>query len=256
MYGNIDMENFQKNHVPLATLGRFFLDNFLPDYIQRIVYIDGDTWFPRDPASLIEAVIPEGRFAAAEDRLYLRQKNNPFNSGKEIRAYLKKIGVDEKKGYFNAGVFAVSRSTWRVLADEAFAFFLQNTGDCIHHDQSALNAVMGDRRLRLSAKWNFQTPYCHFGIESAIQPCIYHFNQFPKPWMGDCEPWRNMYEEYREALKPFSTLNLPLKTVDKLTADQHNEFVRKKYRFLRLPIASSLLTWFVGHNQLERRAWM
>jgi len=51
--------------------------------------------------------------------------------------------------------FAVSRSTWRLIAAEAYKFFVENIAACKYHDQSALNAVVGKRRLRFIASLEF-----------------------------------------------------------------------------------------------------
>src|SRR6202041_3509581 len=101
-------------------------------------------------------------------------------------------------------------------------FFKNNMGICKFCDQSALNAVMGDRRLRLSLKWNFQSPARFMGVEDNIDPAIYHFTQYAKPWMGECKPWQNVHAEYREALKPFDGLALPIKKLDRAEVNAHN----------------------------------
>ncbi|NJM35459.1 MAG: hypothetical protein HC850_12955 [Rhodomicrobium sp.] len=254
--GEFDAGDFNKTHVTPTALGRFFLDRGLPDRIERIVYIDGDTLIRRDPSALIEAVVPEGKFAAAEDMVSFRYSRFTPR-GRLKMAYLDGIGVHPPtQGYFNSGVFAVSRKSWRVIADDAFRFFIRNIKACEYHDQSALNATVGDRRLKLSLKWNFQTPYRFLGIEKFIEPCVYHFHSFPKPWMGECQPWPEIHAEYRAAVKPFESLNLPLKTLSEEALAGHNTLNWRKKLLLKSPLAGKVALMHLGIADYEKNAWL
>jgi lipopolysaccharide biosynthesis glycosyltransferase len=254
-FSGFDAEKFKKSYLSTATLGRFFIEGQLPPSCKRIVYIDGDTWIRRDPSPLIDAVVPEGRFAAVEDMLTFRC-GNLTSYARSIKEHFNSLGLQRKFGYFNTGVFAVSRDTWRGLAAEGYRFFLENTAACTYHDQSALNAIMGDRRLPLSLKWNFQTSYRHLGIEKTVKPCIYHFSQFPKPWMGVCAPWEDIYPDYQAALVPFSSLQLPIRTLSAETINAHNAFVRKKFLPLKLPFVANLIALTSGIVSLESKTWL
>jgi lipopolysaccharide biosynthesis glycosyltransferase len=74
-FSEFDADKFNKSYLSAATLGRFFIEGLLPPSCRRIVYIDGDTWVRRDPSPLIDAVVPDGRFAAVEDMLTFRSGN-------------------------------------------------------------------------------------------------------------------------------------------------------------------------------------
>jgi lipopolysaccharide biosynthesis glycosyltransferase len=171
--------------------------------------------------------------------------------------YLAGIGVDPRKsGYLNSGVFAVSRTTWRGIATEAFQFFVNNIAACLYHDQSALNAIIGDRRLPLSLKWNFQTPYRYLGIENHIRPHIYHFHSYPKPWMGPCEPWKDIYAEYQMAATRFSALKLPIERLDDAASESHNRINWRKRLLLGSPLAGKIALMHLGINSYEKQAWL
>lgn len=251
-----DIKNFASSHVTPATLGRFFLDRGLPDHIKRIVYIDGDTLIRRDPSALIKAVVPEGKFAAVEDMVSFRY--NPANPRGRIKmSYLKGIGVHPPtQGYFNAGVFAASRNTWAEFAGEAFKFFIQNTKACEYHDQSALNASVGNRRLKLSLKWNFQTPFRFLGIEKYIEPRIYHFHSYPKPWMGPCQPWAEIYAEYQLAVQPFASLNLPLKKLSEQEVADINQLNWRQKLLLRSSLIAKYALLQLGIRKYQKEAWL
>ncbi len=48
-------------------------------------------------------------------------------------------------------------------------------------------------------------------MEKEIGPRIYHFTQSGKPWMGECEPWKEIHPLYREFMDSIQPLELPYK---------------------------------------------
>jgi len=251
VYSNFDPKQLHRSHLPTAALGRFFLEGLLPDVHRRILYLDGDTWIRRDPSPLIEANIPDGKLAAVEDEAYFRYFN-PSPDGRELRSYFAQLGIKWRNGYFNSGVLAASRSTWRSIMAEAHEFFAANTAACRFLDQSALNAVADNRRVRLSLQWNFQTNFRYLGIEKRIDPVIYHFNGFPKPWMGACERWTDMYEPYQQAAQSFASLNLPLTRTTHDIIASRNKWALRKYRALKSPLLARLASICLGVDAYEK----
>lgn len=232
-FPNAEWAKANKTHVPLATLGRFFIDDLLPEATRRLVYLDGDTWIRQDPSALIETVFDDGRFAAVEDITFF-SRNDITGHGRSVRRYLAGLGIDADKGYFNAGVFAVSRRTWRAVAAEALQFFKYNTSACRYHDQSAMNAVVGDRRIRLSPRWNFQTPFRYWNVDTQVDPVIYHFSQAPKPWCGPVLPWAELFEPYEHELERFNSLGLPLNRLSSEAIVAANKHAHRQMQRLRL----------------------
>ena len=252
----IDKDRLSTTLTPLATFGRFFMEDLLPRSCRRLVYLDGDVLCVRDPTALIEAVVPEGRFAAAEDTIFYRQTIGIGSTARKIRNYYSDLGLKSDAGYFNAGVFAVSRDTWKSVAQDAYLFFLHNTDICKSFDQSALNVVVGDRRLRLSAKWNFQTQMKIWQVDSLLDPHICHFNRYPKPWMGRSEPWTEIYEHYQAAVAFLAPLDLPLDTLSPEQTAQYNASTDRTYYYLRLPLASRAALRCMNFAHIEGKAWM
>lgn len=200
-----DPSRYARTHVPTSALGRFFLADYLPSRYQRIIYLDGDTWPVADISELIDYRPPEGKVIAAEDALYFFH-SNAGSMGANAREYLKGLQIDGEKGYFNSGVLLATVTTWRHIMSDALAYFLANIEKCRYHDQSALNAVAKGRRVRLSPKWNFVSPYRHWGVEAMVRPHIYHFVGAAKPWMGKCEPWSTIYDMYMADFRKFEYL--------------------------------------------------
>jgi lipopolysaccharide biosynthesis glycosyltransferase len=203
-YSAFDHRLFNKTHVPIASIGRFFMMDAVPDIYDRILYLDGDTWPTGDPLQLLEAALPQGCIGAAEDRTYFRRHElGPV--GQKTRAYFSNLGIDGNAGYFNAGVLLADAPTWRSLCADAFAFFLKNTARCAYHDQSALNAVAEKRRVRLAPQWNFANIYLEWKLKYTRPPQILHFSGGEKPWQIPFHPY---YETYADLFAPLTHLGL------------------------------------------------
>jgi lipopolysaccharide biosynthesis glycosyltransferase len=237
-FSGVDWERSKKvygGRMPIATLGRFFLNDLLPSHIRRLVYLDGDTWIKDDPSAFIETFFPSGKFAAVDDTFFFcRNDLSPY--GANVRSYFRGLGIDGGRGYFNAGVFAVERNSWRDIADQALRFFCNNMEICRFHDQSALNAVVGARRIRLSPAWNFQTHYRLWGTEARVNPAIYHFTLAEKPWAGPVQPWADVFSLYLPELTRFAPLGLP---VERLTEEKVRAANSEGWRSGKWPLLSS-----------------
>jgi lipopolysaccharide biosynthesis glycosyltransferase len=209
-----DVANVSKTHVPLSTLGRLFLHEFIPDTYDTLLYIDGDTWIMGDITPLVTFQPPERKICAAEDPSFF-YRHDIGTTGRRVRAYFSGLGLDGDQGYFNAGVLVSSLATWREIAGDAFAFFCANVERCLFHDQSALNAVAQSRRVKLSSKWDFMTDFRFWNVESAIEPRIFHFTGFPKPWMGEFFPWSDMSTKYACAFDALQATSFAANPLDK-----------------------------------------
>jgi lipopolysaccharide biosynthesis glycosyltransferase len=214
-----ETRNVNKTHVPLSTLGRLFLHEFIPDKYDTLLYMDGDTWISGDITPLVTLRPPKRTICAAEDPSYFYRRDLGAN-GRRVRAYFSGLGLDGNRGYFNAGVLLSSLSTWREVAGDAFRFFCENVDRCLFHDQSALNAVAQGRRLKLSNKWDFMTDFRYWNVEASIEPKIYHFTGFPKPWMGDIFPWSDMSAKYVAAYAALGPTSFTFKALDRLLLTQ------------------------------------
>jgi hypothetical protein len=163
--------HWNAGHVPISSLGRFFLPAYLPARYRHVVYIDGDTQITGDVRPLVLYDVPEGFVAVAPDCGWMRRYAWLFKE-----EYLRGLGLRNPADYFNAGVLAFARPTLESTMREAMDFFLANSTLCRFHDQSALNAVMRDRKLWLSPRYNFLAPYRDTGLERIFEPVIRHFN--------------------------------------------------------------------------------
>lgn len=207
-FGN---DKFNATHVPHATLARFLISEFFRDQDADILYVDGDTLFVQDPKELLDIPAPEIGLLAAEDQSYF-YANDYGKTGKNISAYFANIGVNAEQGYFNAGVMKFRAREWVKISKECLSFLENNLSICQYHDQSALNAVAGRKRIRLSPIWNFKPSYRNWGISA--EPKLLHFVGGDKPWMGKLQIWSELYPVYMKAVERRRHGSFLLKTWD------------------------------------------
>ena len=224
-FSGFDHAAYNKTHVPMSTLGRFFMLDAVPDRYDRILYLDGDTWPVGDLQALLDTDLPAGTIGAAHDRNYFR-RNELGPVGKKTRAYFSGLGIDGDAGYLSAGVLLTDPKTWQEVTTDAFAFFVENTARCLYHDQSALNAVVGKRWSRIAPQWNYASSYMEWGLKPAAPPQILHFAGGDKPWALPFHPY---YSDYAKAFAPLLKLGLPTRqyTRQELQALERRARLRK-----------------------------
>ncbi|WJR81405.1 glycosyltransferase [Bradyrhizobium sp. NP1] len=206
-----DNENFNKTHVPYSALARFLIPSLArTDERSDILYVDGDTWFMQDPKELLDLAAPQVGLLACEDQSFF-YADDFGPTGKLVSAYFDAIGLDRSKGYFNSGVIKCRASEWTRLSGECLSFLRANLPICRYHDQSALNAVAGGIRTRLSPVWNFQTPYWGWNVTDIAEPKLLHFIGGLKPWMGTLKAWSAIQPEYSDVIRARSHRLFPLK---------------------------------------------
>ena len=174
-------------HVPVAALARLTISDFVPDRYEDIVYLDGDTSVVGDIAPLLSARLPVGAVAAAAENFIMLDGSADFPPW--LSTTLSEVGLSRPRDYFNSGVMAFRADTWRSVGREAMAFYVANEARCRHHDQSALNAVLSGKWLRLGLSYNFQSFFVPIVAADQIPRRLLHFSSSPKPWASPDSYW-------------------------------------------------------------------
>lgn len=184
-------------HCPSSTLGRLAVEAEIPAQYETVIYIDGDVQIVGPVAPLIAHDCPPGTLLAGADRL--------DNGGRYAnpQSYLKGIGIDRVADYFNAGVMMARREAWRAFTGQALRFLAENPERCKHHDQSALNAVVGSHREMMHPRYNYSTWFRLADLDRLVGPRIVHFTGPVKPWNTTNGPWdphhRQVYVDFLAA---------------------------------------------------------
>ncbi len=196
--------SFRQGHVPIATLARLVLADYIPANYKHVVYLDGDTQIMGDITPLLKFEVPEGKIAAVNGSIWLTGNTN----AEWNKQYLKNLGGVDQYQYFNGGVLAFQLETWAEIGPQALKFFFENSEACYHHDQSALNAVCKGRRVTLEPAYNFHSEYAKLCVKNSYNPRIVHFTGNTKPWMYPVAPWgRRFTQPYIDILNEHVFLN-------------------------------------------------
>lgn len=190
------LEAWTHTHLTPATLGRFMIADQLRDAYHRFIYLDGDTLFDSDPQELVSFDPGDDRIGAVEDiRSFARSDLGRF--GASTRAYFAGLGLKEDQPYFNCGLLVSRSETWLRMARECLTFFSEHASRCLIFDQSAMNAVLNERRISLPIGWNYQTPFKMMGVDCGEATMIRHFTESTKPWLGPLYPWAEQHVVYQ-----------------------------------------------------------
>ncbi len=189
----------------LSTLGRFFLGEFLPDMVTRVLYLDCDTVVQRSLHKMYTADLHGALLAMAEEPTIYH----------EVKAYL---GILPDAPYFNAGVMLVDLARWRRerIGEKLLAYYEEIAPQCLFQDQDAINGLLKRRIAILHPRYNFITNYYYFSYAalevfspayreigerrfSAAKrhPAILHYAGDERPWrQGACNPYGREYLRY------------------------------------------------------------
>lgn len=183
----------RQHHVTAATYLRLFLQEQLPEEMDKVIYLDGDVVVRKDIQQLWNVDVTGYALAAADDV--------------PIFEHHRRLGLHEEVVYFNAGVMVVNLEYWRSKsASLRFQACLeQHKEKILFHDQDVLNMVFAYEKKIISPEWNvmdvlYASPhlvpleYLNRVIDPMKTPAIMHFAGGLKPW--DCKLNNPFQKEY------------------------------------------------------------
>jgi lipopolysaccharide biosynthesis glycosyltransferase len=183
-----------------AVFRRLFLDEILPPHFERIVTIDSDMLIVRPGLSRLEGFDLGGKvLAAAYDMIFLMDFKGDALA-RQFQRSRRSLGLSLDTPYFNAGLMAIERATWRAkkltarvtkaLRDEPELYPFM--------EQDALNAALKGDFAPLSPRFNFMGDFFLLDLERRLEPIVLHFVNAPKPWeLGSWRGEARFAENYR-----------------------------------------------------------
>lgn len=184
----IEFPNIPKTHVSEATYYRLFIENYLPNDIERFVYLDADVICLFNPLPFIyqEFKKLEKQNLLLSARTEIRKKDIPKKYVNEYEMPWNRLNIDED--YFNAGVLIVNFKKWKKenFTEKFLKKLKKLNKDIIMWDQDVLNSVINGNYLKLNKIHNFKDNDLEaegsvdtFNFENII---FYHFAGSGKPW--------------------------------------------------------------------------
>lgn len=175
-------------HISEATYYRLFLNKYLPDDLDYILYVDADIICYRDPIPLIKEEIKK----LSKSEHILSARTEVFRE-KEIEPHWERLGLKGDR-YFNAGVLCIHYKEW--LKKDMFQILLnemiEKKHNLLYWDQDLMNIVFDDRYIELNKSLNFELFITkdnvnkslveHLGQDNLDTMSLIHYQGSMKPW--------------------------------------------------------------------------
>ncbi len=207
-------------HVSIVTYFRILIGRYLPQEVQRVIYLDCDVVVRKDLSELFDSNL-EGRTIAA-----VQDTASPFLDARQVLSTrclairhlgatrpipnYRQLNLPAESPYFNAGVMLIDLKRWRENQVEAKLLncIREHRDNMIWWDQYALNVILHNDWKKLDPAWNVTS---HLMALRAAKQCyldettfdrirrdpnIVHFSSDVKPWHALCNnPFRNDFEK-------------------------------------------------------------
>ena len=185
-------------------LARLILDKFLPEDMDKVLYLDGDT--------IVRGKLKELWNTNLEN--YILGASIEPTVDKERK---KNLGL-EFKPYYNAGVLLVNLKKWREMKAGKIIldYYKENNGKLFANDQDAINGSLSEYIYTLLPKYNFYNIFYQYSYkflnklmkpvqyikeeefkECVKKPIIIHYLGEERPWRkGNHHKYKNDYLKY------------------------------------------------------------
>lgn len=158
-FSNCPMNN--SKHLTIASYYRLLMSDFLPDEVDKVLYLDCDVEVKSSLQELYNVELDDCCFAAVPDVIG------------DIQA--ERLNL---KNYFNAGVLVVDLHKLREInfSSKVFEFINENSYKLKFHDQDVINIYFAGQIKELDAKWNCQGNLINKNFKNLIKSAdIVHY---------------------------------------------------------------------------------
>lgn len=230
---------------------RLFLTEYIPEDVDRVLYLDSDT--------VIEGSLDE-LWNTDMDGYYLAAVDDCLSS-----KYRDIVGLTGEGNYCNAGMLLVNLNKWREdnITDAFIKMIYDNNGYFVFNEQSILNSMFSEKIKILPQKYNvnslvylfsrkelmrlrrpYNFPYSEDELKQAREnPVITHFTGnfyvHRRPWVENSDhPHKEAYLKYR-SLSPWKDAPLA-KDTRPANARRYTQLCQKLPRSVMLLAVSVL----------------
>ncbi|HII3778114.1 TPA: glycosyltransferase family 8 protein [Pasteurella multocida] len=190
-----DFESFpvQISYISLATYARLKTAEYLPDNLNKIIYLDVDVLVFNSLEMLWNVDVNNFLTAACYDSFIENEKSE----------HKKSISMSDKEYYFNAGVMLFNLDEWRKMDvfSRALDLLAMYPNQMIYQDQDILNILFRNKVCYLDCRFNFmpnqleRIKQYHKGklsnlhsLEKTTMPVVIsHYCGTQKAWHADCK---------------------------------------------------------------------
>ncbi len=184
-------------------LSRLFLDKILPNEVERVIYIDGDTIVRGALLELWNVDLKDNILGAVVEPVISSKR-------KEI------LGLDSKSSYYNAGVLLIDLKQWKAkdAGNRIINYYAEHGYKLFANDQDAINGELKNEIQTIDIKYNYNNTFHYYPYyflkkrdknlpdkeqyrDSVNNPCIIHYLGEERPWReGNKHEYRDDYIKY------------------------------------------------------------
>lgn len=220
---------------PASYLRLIAIKAFETEY-RRLLYLDGDMILRRPGLGGLLSTPMTRAVAAAPD---ISTFATSTEDGPRIKEYRASLGLAPDYLYRNSGVLLIDapKAAEVRLVERIIDFARRNRHLLRFHDQSALNAALGEEMGQLSIRWNFPLIDALRDRLDDIDPVLIHFVGVPKPWKAPAGSIRHAYNaDYQVYFRRYR-LRFP-EVPGRTPRPKWRRAVDKAIRYLRHPVQS------------------
>lgn len=188
--------------VSMATYFRLLSPRFLPEEVEKVIYLDCDIVVNGPIRPLWETDMEGYAFGAVMDESFYKEE------------LYERLQYPKESGYVNAGVQLINLKYWREngCVERCLNCVLNNQEILTLYDQDAVNKVLYAEKKLISVTYNFQHgfllwwQYGYFQGEMkadidacTFNPVIIHFDGRSKPWHKDSHhPYTSYFLHFKD----------------------------------------------------------
>ncbi len=195
--------NINGTHVSEATYYRLFIDDYLPNSIEQIVYMDADIICVNDPIYEIETEIKKlktsDKVISCKTELYFNENSEVFNR-LQMRS----------NEYFNAGLMIIDFKKWKDqnIKSNLIDLLQKEFKNLKYWDQDLLNCYFDGKYLEIDEKFNKVVDLATYGyLNFYISNKDFKNNAIFVHYAGSHKPWNingilcNLSEIYQQSFR-------------------------------------------------------
>ena len=253
-YIDFDFDTSSWNDIVLA---RLFFDRLLPNDVDKIIYLDGDTMVRGSLHDLWSIDLSNYVIGAAVE---------PTANSERKKA----ISLELTKPYYNAGVLLINMEKWKEMnaGKIVLNFYKEHQGRLFANDQCAINGALKDYILQIPISYNFCNSYRFYNYKALVKmmkptkfiskvdyqvqcnnPIIIHFLGEERPWrVGNKHTYTNEYMFYWNKT-PWANTPLELGWENYFKVFNLFNTVMKPFPMLRYRIMDTLIPIMIKHRK-------
>lgn len=177
-----------RDYYSKSTYYRLFIPELFPE-LDKALYLDCDIVVTGDISELYDVHLGNDLVGAVTDGIICGVD--------KLSIYAtRRIGLKDKKYYFNAGVLLMNLKEMRSFGfEDIFLALLGSVRFNVAQDQDYLNVICKGRVRYVSGEWNVMPS---FGLVPECDAKLIHYNLDNKPWRKDGVQFGELFWSYAE----------------------------------------------------------